>query len=195
MNQLSQIIARLRTRAGLIAIAVTLVVLNIGRVVTNQYTEYSKGIESKEALLGQYQISTKNIEPMRLRMKQLENKKKKIDSYMFTGDSRREITSAMQIKIQELLGKANLSPESLRPSSESTKDKDKQYGEIAIKVRLSGNLENFSNFLSELYSLNYLFKIDNFTIKPYKNTELKIFLELKGFYILTKATEEKNSAK
>jgi hypothetical protein len=39
-------------------------------------------------------------------------------------------------------------------------------------------------FLASLYRLNYLFRIENFTLKPFKKTELKVFLELKGFYHL-----------
>lgn len=195
MNLLNQILAKLRTRAALIAIAIALVLLNVGRLATNQYLEYYKGIESKQALLGQYQISTKNIETMRKRINQLEAKRKKIESYMFTGDYRREIASAMQIKIQELLSKAKLSPESLRPSTENTKDKDKQYGDIVVKVRLTGELENISQFLAELYKLNYLFKLDDFTLKPFKNSQLKVSLDLRGFYKLTSKPAENNSSK
>jgi Tfp pilus assembly protein PilO len=193
VNQLNQILARLRSRQALIALAVVLLLLNIGRLAINKYFEYYKDIESKQALLSQYQISTRNIATVRSRLQQIKDQEKKIDSLMFTGNSRREITSAMQIKIQELLSSSGLSPESLRPSSQSAKDEDNQYSDIVVKTRLTGNFENFIQFLKKLYTLDYLFKIENFTIQPFKNSELKIFLELKGFYRLTTGSEKNNS--
>ena len=182
MIRLPQLLALLRSRTALIALAVGLLVLNVGRLATNQYLDFLQGIESKRALLGQYQISTQNIDSLRQRIQLLEQKKNKFDTYLFIGANRQEITSAMQIKIQEILGAAGLSPESLRPTNSRSDDKDKQYGEVVIKVRISGTLEDFIKFMASMYHQKYLFKVDNFTIKPFKKKELKIFLELKGFY-------------
>ncbi len=193
MNHLSQIITRLRSRSVLIIIAIGLVILNVGRMASSQYNEYYQGIESKQDLLGQYQISTKNIDSMRKRIKQLEGKKKQMDSLMFTGASKQEITSAIQIKIQELLGRANLTPESLAPARDSNKNKDKQYGDVSVKIRLTAQYADIIQFLKELYQLDYLLKVDNFTLKPFKGSQLKVFLELKGFYKLTTAPEENHS--
>ena len=189
MNQLSQIIAFLRTRTGLIIIVAVLAVLNIGRIAADKYGEYRDNIESKRALLGQYKISTRNIDELRRRVQKLEDIKNRFDAHLFVGASREDVTSAMQIKLQEIIAASGLNPESLRPLNKARKsDDEKYYGEVSIKIRLTGSLENFLKFLSELYRMNYLFTIENFTIKPFKKKDLKIFLELKGFY---KVTERK----
>ena len=188
MNQLSQIIAFLRTRTGLIIIVAVLAALNIGRLASDKYTEYVDSIESKRALLGQYKISTRDIDTLRQRVKKLEEIKSRFDAHLFTGTTKEDVTSAMQIKLQEILALSGVNPESLRPINKTRKkgEETAYYGEVTIKLRLTGNLENFVKFLSELYRMKYFFTIENFVIKPYKKKEIKVFLELKGFYRLKK---------
>lgn len=191
MNRLSQIIALIRTRNGLFVVVGVLAALNIGRFAVSKYNEVYDGIESKQALHDQYEISTQSIDSLRNRIKQLEERRDQFDQHLFSGSSPEEISSAMQLKLQELLGTSGLSPESLRPLTKSSgKDEEKLYGEVIVKIRLTGDLESFMKFLSSLYKLNYFFKIENFTLKPFKNTELKVFLELKGFYRLIKAEKK-----
>jgi Tfp pilus assembly protein PilO len=185
VNRLAQIIALLRTRNGLIFLVGVLLVLNIGRFAYSRYQEAREGIESKQALLDQYKISTKSLDSLREKIRQLEDRRRQFDGYLFTGTDKEDIASAMQLKLQELLGAAGLTPESLRPLSKSGgKDDNKRYGEVVVKIRLTGELDNFMKFLASLYRLDYLFKVENFTLKPFKKTELKVFLELKGFYHL-----------
>jgi len=176
--------AKIKSRNVLIALAVLLVVLNVGRLANDKYAESVDAIESKQALLGQYQISTQNIDFLRRRIKHLEEQKRKFDAFLFTGASRKEVTSEMQIKLQEIISSSGLNAESLRPNNKSSKEDDKYYGEVIVKIRVTGSQEDLMKFLSSLYRLNYLFKIENFTLKPFKKTELKVFLELKGFYRL-----------
>ncbi len=195
MNNFHKILALVRSRNGLLIIAGILIVLNFGRFATGKYQDYRKGIESKQALLGQYRISTRNIEGLRSRIAQLELQKKKFDGHLFSGNSKEDIASAMQIKLQKILDSSKLNPESLRPITKSGKGDDQQYGEVIIKIRVTGKLDNFIKFLSELYKMKYLFQIENFTLKPYKKVELKIFLELKGFYRLTEDPKKEVGAK
>ena len=176
----------MRSRTGLIIIVAVLAALNVGRIATDKYGEIRDIVESKRALLGQRKIAVRNIEQLRARVAKLEARRRKFDSRLFTGPSREAVTSSMQIKLQEILGASGLKPESLRPINKSKKkNEESYYGEVLIKIRLTGTLENFMKFLSSLYRMNYLFKIENFTIKPFKKKELKVFLELKGFYRLT----------
>ena len=190
MNRLSQIIALIRTRNGLFVVVGILAVLNIGRFATSKYEEAFAGIESKQALHDQYKSSTQGIDSLRNRIKQLEDRRQQFDEHLFTGTSKKDISSAMQLKLQELLSGAGLNPESLRPlTTGGKKDEEKTYGEVVIKIRLTGELVDFVKFLASLYKVNYLFKIQNFTIKPFKKTQLKVFLELKGFYRLTEADD------
>jgi len=191
MNRLTQIIALLRSRNGLIFLVGVLLVLNIGRFAYGRYQDALDALESKQALLDQYNISTQSIDLLREKIKQLDERRRHFDGYLFTGTDKADIASAMQLKLQELLGVAGLTPESLRPLSRSSgKDDSKGYGEVVVKIRLTGELDNFMKFLSSLYRLNYLFKIENFTLKPFKKTELKVFLELKGFYRLAEAEKK-----
>ena len=186
MNLFTQILTWARSRTGLIVIAGIMLALNIGRLATNKYFEVLDGIESKQALLGQYRISTQNVDSLRNRIKQLEARRQQFNSHLFSGGSKEEISSAVQLEIQDILGKSGVNPESLRPITKGAKKgEEKIYGDVTIKIRLTGKLENFLKFLSELYSLNYLLTIENFTMKPFRKEELKIFLELKGYYRIT----------
>ena len=182
MSQLFQILGRLRSRSGLIGIAAILLCLNGGRLLNDKYLENIHAIESKEELFAQYRRATRDIEQVRKQVKRLQERQLQFDSLMFTGASREEVTSAMQIKLQEIMVHAGLSQESLRPVRDWDKGGDEGYGEVVIKIRLTGTLERFVEFLAELYGMKYFFKIENFTLKPFKKTELKVFLEVKGFY-------------
>ena len=62
-------------------------------------------------------------------------------------------------------------------------------------MRLAGTLEEFISFLGNLYKSGNLFKIESFTLKPYKKTELKIFLDMKGFYKIVKNNERDEKKK
>jgi hypothetical protein len=63
----------------------------------------------------------------------------------------------------------------------------RDYQEISIKIRLSGTQSQFVDFIAQLYSSDKLFQVESFTLKPYKKTEMKIFIDLKGFYTLKNA--------
>ncbi len=193
MINYQQILGYARSRTGMLVIVGALVVLNIGRLATDKYQDHLQAIDSKHALLGQYRISTANIEELRNRITKLEAAKNQFESHLFTGNSRKEISSAMQIRIQEVLDRSGLNPESLRPITKSSKNEELQYGEIVIKIRLTGKLDNLLQFFSGLYKMKYLFKIDNFTLKPFKKTDLKVFLELKGFYRLKENSQKKQT--
>lgn len=195
MNQMSQILSQLRSRNGLIAIAGLLVILNIGRVAIGKYDDVMTGIQSKRALLNQYQTTTKNLDKLRSTIRQLENRQRQFDARLFTGNSANEITSAMQIQLQNILHQAGLSPESLRPSYRSNQDKNKIYGEVLVKIRLTGSLDNIVKFLALVYKSKYFLKIDNFTFKTFRNDQLKVFLAVKGFYRPAKPKGRKERAK
>lgn len=194
---LSKILVFARSRNGLLVIVGVLLLMNGVRLINDKYAEAVQSVESKQALLGQYRMSTKDIEAVRTRVQQLSARQQQFESQLFQGASVRDVTSAMQIKLQEVLARVGLTPESLSPVTKGGKGSDLPYGEVVIKVRLGGNLAGFMKFLSELYRMDRLFKVDNFTVKPFKKEELKIFLELKGYYRLDEPPmpeEEQNAA-
>lgn len=188
MNALQTLLPKLlgfvRTRNGLLSIVGLLLVLNGARLINGKYAEIHQTVESKQALLGQYRMSTKDLDAVRARVQQLEGRKTQFEAHLFQGASVKDVTSAMQIKLQEVLSQVGMNPESISPVTKGGKETDTSYGEVSIKIRLGGTLENFIKFMAEIYKMNYLFRLENVTIKPFKNEELKIFLELKGYYRL-----------
>ncbi len=186
LHSLPKLLSLVRTRNGLLVIVGLLLLLNVARLLNGKYADIVQSVESKQALLGQYRMSTKDIDVVRSKIQQLEARKKQFEKHLFHGETEKDVTSAMQIKLQEVLAKVGLTPESLSPVTKGGKDSSgNPYGEVIIKIRLGGTLENFIKFLAELYKMEYLFRVENFTVKPFKKEDIKIFLELKGFYRLT----------
>lgn len=193
MPSLTKLLSLARTRNGLLVIVGLLVLMNAARLINGKYADILQGVESKQALLGQYRMSTKDIEAVRAKIQQLEARKAQFEKHLFRGESEKEVTSAMQIKLQEVLGRVGLNPESLSPAAKGGKDDGNPYGEVIIKIRLGGTLESFMKFLAELYKMEYLFRIENVTVKPLKKEEVKIFLELKGYYRLNEAPKDESA--
>jgi len=186
LHSLTKLLSLARTRNGLLVIVGLLAFLNAVRVINGKYTDALQGMESKQALLGQYRMSTKDIDAVRTKVQQLE-------THLFRGEAEKDVTSAMQIKLQEVLGRVGMNPESLSPVTKGGKDDGNPYGEVIIKIRLGGTLENFIKFLAELYRMEYLFRIENVTVKPLKKEEVKIFIELKGYYWLNEPPKEESA--
>ncbi len=184
MHALSKLLSLARTRNGLLVIVGLLLLLNGVRLLNGKYADILQGVESKQALLGQYRMSTKDIEAVRTKIQQLETRKTQFETHLFRGETEKDVTSAMQIKLQEVLGLVGMNPESLSPATKGGKDDGNAYGEVIIKIRLGGTIEGFVKFLAELYKMKYLFRVENVTVKPLKKEEVKIFLELKGYYRL-----------
>lgn len=191
----NKLLSMARSRNGLLVIVGLLLLLNVVRLINGKYAEILQGVESKQSLLGQYRMSTKDIDAVRARIQQLEAQKKQFESHLFVGATEKDVTSAMQIKLQDVLNQVGMTPESLSPATKGGKDDGSSYGEVIIKIRLGGTLESFIKFLAALYKMEYLFKVDNFTVKPFKKEELKIFLELKGYYRLTEPPKDESGKK
>lgn len=182
MDRIKQLLGQFESRTLLIAVAVTLLVLNVGRMAVGYYNEKQQEIIEKVALLEQQRSSTLKLNQLRNKVTGLKRQKQRLEKYLFTGKSEEEISSAMQIKLQEMVVKSKLEPEYIRPIRRGDGAKGKQFGEIAVNVRLSGTIDNFAEFLKNLYKSKHLFKIESFSVKPFKKTELKIVLEVKGYY-------------
>lgn len=182
MMRIGEIVNRFGKRQLMVAAVVVLVVLNVLRFGYSFYVGQLEEVAQQVDLLEKYQDSTSRIEELRKRLTFLEQQKTQLESYLFAGESEEEIASAMQIMLQDLVVKAGLDPESLRAAGAGDSGRDKEIGEISVKARLSGTLQGFEEFIANLYRSKKLFRIENFTLKPYKKTEIKIFIDLKGFY-------------
>ncbi len=182
---LKQLIRRFQTKTVLIAVVAVLLVLNIGRFAIGYFNERQEQVMNKIELLQQYRDSIQELSQLKNKVTALERQKEIADRYFFTGASEEDVSSAMQIQLQEMVINANLEPEFLRPVHRGDAGKGKEFDEISINLRMSGTLEGFVTFLRNLYKSKNLFRIESFTLKPYKNTELKIVLEIKGYYTLS----------
>lgn len=182
IDRLKQILGRFQGRTLLIGIAVILLIVNVSRMAIGYYNEQQQQVAEKIALLDQYRASTQKLNQLKNRVAGLKRQEQRLERYLFTGKSEEEISSAMQIKLQEMVTKAELQPEYIRPVTRGGSVKSKDFGEIAVNLRLSGPIDKFAEFLKNLYKSQHLFKIESFSIKPFKKTELKIVLEVKGFY-------------
>jgi len=192
MISYTEIVNRYGKRQILITAVVLLFVLNALKFGYSFYQGQLADLEQQGELLEKYQSSTAKIDELRKRVVFLEQQKKQMEGYLFAGESEEEIASAMQIMLQDMVVKAGLDPESLRASGVGDSSRDKEFGEISVKARLAGTLQGFAEFVANLYKGKRLFRIESFTLKPYKKTELKIFMDLKGFY---KVKQEKSKPK
>ncbi|OGR07422.1 MAG: hypothetical protein A2511_04840 [Deltaproteobacteria bacterium RIFOXYD12_FULL_50_9] len=185
------LLARFRIRPLLISIAVVLAAASIWRQLEARYLVKQEYIVSRKVVLDQYRLAVKKLPGLRQQVDQLEKQRQQVDKILFSGASEEEIASAMQLDMQEKLNGTGLETESLRPvlqmpvaGSEKDGAKKKEHGEISVKARLSGTLEGFSAFLANLYRSNKLYRIESFSIKSYKGTALKIFIDINGYYKL-----------
>ena len=192
MIRLSDIVSRYGKRQLLIAAVILLLVLNVLKLGYGFYKNQQEELAQNMDLLAKYQKSTAKIETLRRRTQLLEQQSKQMEAYLFTGGSEEEIASAIQIMLQDFVVKSGLEPESLRPTTSGNLDRGQKQGEISVKMRLAGTSQNFIEFLSSLYRSKHLFKIESFTLKPYKKTELKIFLDLNGYYKIADQQEKSN---
>ncbi len=173
---------RLDRKKLLIIVGVVLLILNVGRLGRNYYTSRKEEVSSRINLLNQYKRDVARLPGLKKRVRQLERENQQLEKFFFTGSSEEEISSAMQIELQKKVSSVGLEPESVRPVKKAGKPGSAE--EIVIKLRLNGNIDQFVDFLTDLYGTKKLFKLESFTIKPVKADKLKIFLEFKGFYRL-----------
>lgn len=184
MSQLIRYIGRHRLRPLLIILALALLVLNMGRWALARYEIKKENLENKTILLSQYKRSVGQIDELRKKVQYLERQKNQLNSKFFSGESEEQISSAMQIQLQEMVLKSGMESESIRPIRQAA-DKNKKFtgfSDIVIKARLNGTLNQFMNFIAQLYNGSEFFKLESFALKPYRKGGIKVFLELKGYY-------------
>ena len=182
MIGLQNITGRLHRKSLLIGFAVLLLAINVGRWGINNYSDRKEELAARQALLQQQHSVKGSLPGLKNTVAKLEKRYEQLAVYLFKGGSEEEISSSMQIILQEHVIKAGLEPEFIRPVKTGALAKGDAIGEIAIKVRLSGTMENFMKFLGFLYNSKNLFKIEDISLKPFKEDEMKIVMEIKGYY-------------
>ncbi len=175
-------INRFDRKKMLIVVGVVLLVLNVGRLGRGYYFDQKEEVNSRINLLVQYKQAAARLPGLKKRIAQLERQNQQYEKFFFSGSTEEEVSSAMQIELQKKVSSAGLEPESIRPMGKGSKGE--QTEEIVVKLRLSGNLDQFLDFLTDLYTSKKFFRMESFTIKPAQAGQLKIFVEFKGFYRL-----------
>ena len=184
MNKIFMYIKGLDRKVLLLVIGGLLLLLNVGRLAWETYSNQLAEAEAQQNLISQYRATVSKLPNLKKRVARQKQRAAGMEKYLFSGASEEEVSSAMQIMLQEQVTKAGLEPESIRPLVGGAKQGTKEYQEISIKIRLAGNLSQLVDFLVQLYRSKKLFQVESFTLKPYKKTEMKIFLDMKGYYTL-----------
>ena len=191
MKRIVYFFGKFERRSLLIAAAVILLLVNLGRWGHDTYQTRQEEVESKVAQLGRYQLVTQKAERFEKRLTDLQRAKEQVGKYFFEGNNDNKLSSAMQLRVQALVVKSGMQAESIRPliqKAEGQQGKDgygNAMGEVLIKARLAGTLSQFMNFVAELYRGKEYFEIQSVDLKPYRDKGLKILVDLKGFYIPT----------
>ena len=197
MDNIVRFFNRFERKTLLIAAAVVLLLLNVGRLVNNSFETRRTELESKIIRLEQYKRITGKADELDKRLARLLKQKGQVEDHFFTGETDDEITSSMQLRIQSLVARAGMQSESIRPIKQKKESKDKGgegavLGEVLIKARLVGSISAFMDFMASIYKGNEFFKVENFSLKPYRKSGLKIFIELRGYYLLPEVKQEKD---
>lgn len=171
---------RLDRKTVLVALASLFLAVTLMRFAVGMYQEKVFDIEAKEAILFSQQKSSRKLPSLQKEKALLEREVKRTAAFLFHGPQVDTVTSTMQILLQSMITKAGLEPESLRPLGAQTHKGD--LSTIAIKMRLNGSLDNFAEFLADLYGNEKFFLVENCTIKPDKKKGVKVFMDLKVFY-------------
>ncbi|MEW6593738.1 MAG: type 4a pilus biogenesis protein PilO [Thermodesulfobacteriota bacterium] len=192
---LTELLQRLRVvdrKTLLYGVAGLLLLLNLGRFGWLAVEGWQESIDDRVEQLAKYRKAVNRIDTLKGEVAALEGQHQTLTSYLFTGASEEEAASAMQVALQDEVVKAGLEPEFIQPtpSEAATKpEPTKKEGirAISIKLRLGGTLNNFGQFVQELYRAKKLFTIENCTVKPLRKEDLKIYLEVKGYYAIPAA--------
>ncbi len=184
MNILSQILSRYGTRNLLIAVAVALLLVNIGRFSMGYYADQLNELAGKSTQLESRQMAVSRLPELRNRIEALRAEKTARSSYLFSAHSAEEAASQMQIFLQKQMTESGLVLQTLQPGFRKN-EQGEIIGDVAIKARLTGTLNQFATFMATLYKSDKLFQLDNVTLKASRTADLTLFLELKGFYQIT----------
>lgn len=169
----------------LLLVAGILLVFNLGRLLIGHYNDQQDAIASQQALLAQYEDKVRQLPALKKNIRALKLGVGAYEKFLFNDSSVDKISSDMQITIQGMVSDSGLNSESIRPVTRGKKAKKTgAYGTIAVKLRLTGTMNQFVDFMARLYAVDKIFMVENFILKPHKKEQMKIYLEVKGYYHL-----------
>lgn len=184
MNQILEFIHRFDRRHLLVGVATVLLVANLGRLAFGYFDSRQEELEERMDMLAQYREAVQRLPEIEERATLLVNRQQQLESFLFHGENEEKITSAMQIMLQSEVSNAGLEPEFIQPvrKGEGGAADRKEHGEIVIKIRMSGGLNDFGKFLRNRYAGKQFLRLESLSIKPFRPGELKISLDVRGYY-------------
>lgn len=184
MNQIMEFIHRFDRRHLLAGVAVVLLVANLGRLGLGYFDSRQEELEERMAMLAQYRETVQRLPEIEERVVLLARQQQQLESFLFHGENEEKIASAMQIMLQSEVNNAGLEPEFIQPvrKGEGGGGDRKEHGEIVIKIRMSGALNDLGKFLHSRYASKQFLRIESISIKPFRPGELKISLDVRGYY-------------
>jgi Tfp pilus assembly protein PilO len=188
MNQIVEFIHRFDRRHLLAGLAAVLLVVNLGNWAWGYFDSRQVELEERMAMLAQYREAVQRLPEIEDRVALLARQQQQLEAFLFQGENEEKVASAMQIMLQAEVTNAGLEPEFIQPvrAGEGSGGDRKEHGEIAIKIRMSGALDDLGKFLHSRYSSKKFFRIESLSIKPFKPGELKISLDVRGYYKIGK---------
>lgn len=189
MNSISRIMHRSSSRGLLLGVVGVLVLIKLGLWLQESYQAELAELASRKASLVRYQQLVGQIPELRRQLQLLSGEREVLTKYLFTGSNEENIISAMQLDLQALVTTAGLEPETIRPlkqkSAQPVGGESSALGEVAIKATLNGTLAEYQVFLAELYRSPKVYKIETVALTPFKKSELKILIDLRGYFLIT----------
>jgi hypothetical protein len=188
MNSIFRVLHRLGNRGLLLALVGLLLLVKLGVELQNSYAAVRGELESRQASLARYRKLTGKAPELKGRLQSLMDERERLGKVLFAGSSEENIISAMQLDLQALVTTAGLETETIRPVKQKNAreaEGETGLGEVAIKASLNGTLAGYQTLLAELYSSPKFYKIEAVTLSPYKKSDLKILIDLRGYFITT----------
>ena len=190
MNQIMEFVQRFDRRYLLGGIAALLLLLNLGRLGLDYLDSRQAELTDRMAMLAQYREAVQRLPEVEDRVALLTRRQQQLESFLFQGESEEKIASAMQIMLQTEVSNAGLEPEFIQPVRAGEGGDRKEHGEIVIKIRMSGALNDLGGFLHSRYAGKRFFRIESLTIKPFRPGELKISMDVRGYYKIGREAEK-----
>ena len=188
MNSMSRVLYRIGSRGLLLSVVALLLLIKLGLELQGAYQAERDVLESRRAGLVRYQKLTGKVPELRRQLQSLEAERDQLRQILFTGSSEENIISAMQLDLQALVTTAGLESETIRPiKQKNVRAEGDEFGlgEVAIKASLTGTLAEYLTFLAALYGSEKFYKIEAVTLSPYKKSDLKISIDLRGYFLIT----------
>lgn len=188
MNSLPRFLHQIGSRGLLLSMVGLLLFVKLGLQLQDAYQADQADLASRQASLARYQKLTGKFPELQDQLQRLTAERERLGGILFTGSSEENIISAMQLDLQALVTTAGLEAETIRPIKQKNAQSlggETGLGEVAIKVSLNGTLAECLSFLAELYGSGKFYKVEAVTLSPYKKTDLKILIDLRGYFITT----------